>query len=123
MEKQHAQSGNGYNVFASKCPSRKLLNDVTTRWGILVLTTLLNGSARYSQIRDRIDGISDRMLSLTLSTLMQDRLVTKALTTEAGAYELTEAGSTIARQGLEFFDSLYRCLDQLEADGDNPSPR
>lgn len=100
-----------FNVFASACPSRKLLNDVTRRWSILVLAALLDGSLRFGQIREKVDGISDRMLSATLSALAEDRLIVKD--DAAGTYSLTEPGRQIARQSLNLFDSLYRALDEI----------
>lgn len=100
-----------FNVFAAACPSRKLLNDVTRRWSILVLASLLGGSLRFGQIRERVDGISDRMLSATLGALAEDRLIAKD--DAAGTYALTEPGRQIARQSLELFDSLYLALDEI----------
>ena len=100
-----------FNVFAAACPSRKLLNDVTRRWSILVLATLLDGALRFGQIRDRVDGISDRMLSATLGALAEDRLIVKD--DADGTYALTEPGRQIARQSLELFDSLYRAPDEI----------
>ena len=100
-----------FNVFAAACPSRKLLNDVTRRWSILVLASLLDGSLRFGQIRERIDGISDRMLSATLGALAEDRLIVKD--DADGTYALTEPGRQIARQSLELFDSLYLALDEI----------
>lgn len=100
-----------FNVFAAACPSRKLLNDVTRRWSILVLATLLDGALRFGQIRERVDGISDRMLSATLGALAEDRLIVKD--DADGTYALTEPGRQIARQSLDLFDSLYLALDEI----------
>ena len=100
-----------FNVFAAACPSRKLLNDVTRRWSILVLATLLDGALRFGQIRERVDGISDRMLSATLGALAEDRLIVKD--DADGTYALTEPGRQIARRSLELFDSLYLALDEI----------
>ena len=100
-----------FNVFAAVCPSRKLLNDVTRRWSILVLATLLDGALRFGQIRERVDGISDRMLSATLGALAEDRLIVKD--DADGTYALTEPGRQIARKSSELFDSLYLALDEI----------
>lgn len=100
-----------FNVFAAACPSRKLLNDVTRRWSILVLATLLDGALRFGQIRERVDGVSDRMLSATLGALAEDRLIVKD--DADGTYALTEPGRQIARQSLDLFDSLYLALDEI----------
>ena len=101
-----------FNVFAAACPSRKLLNDVTRRWSILVLATLLDGALRFGQIRERVDGVSDRMLSATLGALAEDRLIVKD--DADGTYALTEPGRQIARQSLDLFDSLYLALDEID---------
>lgn len=108
---ENPKNPHNFNVFAAACPSRKLLNDVTRRWSILVLASLLDGSLRFGQIRERVDGISDRMLSATLGALAEDRLIAKD--DAAGTYSLTEPGRQIARQSLELFDSLYLALDEI----------
>ena len=76
-----------------------------------MLASLLDGSLRFGQIRERVDGISDRMLSATLAALVEDRLVVKD--DAAGAYALTEPGHQIAKQSLDLFDSLYLALDEI----------
>ena len=64
------------DVLTPKCPSRKILNNVTSRWGILVLFVLEDGEKyRYSQIRRQIEGISEKMLSQTLRQLEELGLV------------------------------------------------
>lgn len=115
-----AQSEHGhYNIFVAKCPSRKLLNDVTRRWSILVLATLLDGPQRFSQIREHIDGISDRMLSFTLELLVNDGLINKDIAAEPVVYALTTPGTTIATQSAALFSSLYHSLDQLATDNNH----
>ncbi len=66
------QSGNCYD---SSCPAREVLGHVTGRWGGLVLGALLDGTKRYSELRNRIDGISEKMLAQTLRDLERDGLV------------------------------------------------
>lgn len=63
------------NLFAEKCPSRQVLNHVTSRWGVLILVALLDGTHRFSQLRRRIDGVSERMLAQTLQWLENDGLI------------------------------------------------
>ena len=76
-----------------------------------MLAALLDGALRFGQIRERVDGISDRMLSATLGALAEDRLIVKD--DADGTYALTEPGRQIARQSLELFDSLYLALDEI----------
>ncbi|CAM5490322.1 HxlR family transcriptional regulator [Streptomyces purpurascens] len=64
-----------YSVFAKACPSRGTLEHVTGRWGGLALTALYEGSLRFNELRRRVDGVSEKMLSQTLHALERDGLV------------------------------------------------
>ncbi len=59
-------------VFAEDCPSREILRHVTSRWGGLTLMALYGGTMRFSELRSKIKGVSERMLSQTLDTLEAD---------------------------------------------------
>jgi DNA-binding HxlR family transcriptional regulator len=63
------------NVLSDMCPSRQILNHMTSRWGILVLLVLHQGTHRFSAIRRKIGGVSERMLAQTLQVLDADGLV------------------------------------------------
>lgn len=62
-------------VFPAACPSRVLLDHVTSKWGVLVLVSLTDGTQRWSELRRRAEGISEKMLAQTLRTLEADGLV------------------------------------------------
>lgn len=63
------------NVMAATCPSRAILNHLTSRWGVLVLIALLEGTRRFSQLRRTIGGVSERMLAQTLQLLEADGMI------------------------------------------------
>lgn len=63
------------NLLAEQCPSREVLKHVTSRWGVLVLIVLEGGTFRFSELRRRIGGVSERMLAQTLQWLERDGLV------------------------------------------------
>lgn len=63
------------NVLISACPSRKVLEHLTSRWGVLVMLVLKDKTLRFSEIRRAIDGISERMLTQTLQNLEQDGMI------------------------------------------------
>lgn len=63
------------NVMAADCPSRQVLQHVTSRWGTLVMIALLPGTHRFSALRRAIGGVSERMLAQTLQLLEADGLV------------------------------------------------
>ncbi len=63
------------DVMVADCPSRQVLQHVTSRWGTLVMIALLTGTMRFSELRRRIGGVSERMLAQTLHDLEADGLV------------------------------------------------
>ncbi|WP_294258634.1 helix-turn-helix domain-containing protein [uncultured Sphingomonas sp.] len=65
------------NVFAPDCPSRAVLKRITSSWGLLVLVALQGGTRRFSELRRRVNGVSERMLAQTLQQLEAHQLVTR----------------------------------------------
>ena len=63
------------DLMAAACPSRQVLQHVTSRWGVLVLISLEGGTRRFSELRRGIGGVSERMLAQTLQWLEGDGLV------------------------------------------------
>lgn len=64
-------------VFPAGCPSRTVLDHITSKWGVLILLALSEGEQRWSDLRRRAQGISEKMLAQTLKTLERDGLVTR----------------------------------------------
>ena len=60
------------NVYDPHCPSRGILDHVTSRWGSLVLMVLLGGTQRFSELVRGIGGVSEKMLAQSLKTLDAD---------------------------------------------------
>lgn len=83
-------------VFPAACPSRTLLDHVTSKWGLLVLLALGEEEPlRWSQLRTRTEGVSEKMLSQTLRTLERDGLVVreaKPVVPPHVEYSLTDRG-------------------------------
>ena len=80
------------------CPARHLLDRIGDRWSVLVLTALSDGSVRFSELRRRIEGVSQKMLTQTLRGLERDGLVRRTVYPEVPVrveYTLTEAGRTL----------------------------
>lgn len=65
------------DVTAPDCPSRIILQHLTSRWGVLAMAVLATGTYRFSELRRRIGGVSERMLAQTLQTLEADGFVTR----------------------------------------------
>jgi len=63
------------DLLAEACPSRAVLAHVTSRWGVLVLVVLLDGTHRFSELRRQVGGVSEKMLAQTLDALVGDGFV------------------------------------------------
>ncbi len=65
-----------WDPYAHGCPSRDLLDRIGDRWTVLVLGELgKNGVCRYTRLRKRLSGVSEKMLTQTLRALERDGLV------------------------------------------------
>lgn len=86
-------------VFPAACPSRVLLDHVTSKWGVLVLVSLTDGPQRWSQLRRRAQGVSEKMLAQTLKTLERDGFVHRdqqLVIPPRVDYSLTDRGHQLA---------------------------
>jgi DNA-binding HxlR family transcriptional regulator len=75
------------------CPVRDILSRIGDKWSMLSILHL--ESLRFNELRQRITGISQRMLTVTLRTLETDGLVTRTVYAEVPPrveYALTELG-------------------------------
>ncbi|PUA81003.1 winged helix-turn-helix transcriptional regulator [Nocardioides currus] len=87
-------------VFPAACGSRVLLDHVMSKWGVLVLLSLSEGEPlRWSELRRRAEGVSEKMLAQTLRTLAADGLVTREarpVVPPHVEYSLTPSGQELA---------------------------
>jgi DNA-binding HxlR family transcriptional regulator len=75
MEAALAELHAGPDAFTPDCPTRELLDHVTSRWGVLILVALSSGTMRWGELHRWARGISEKMLAQTLRTLEADGLV------------------------------------------------
>ncbi|MCX5561052.1 helix-turn-helix domain-containing protein [Streptomyces sp. NBC_00038] len=105
-----------YNVFARNCPSRGTLEHVTGRWGALTLGALHEGTLRFNELRRRVDGVSEKMLSQTLQALERDGLVHRdAQPTNPPRvdYTLTPLGREVAERLLTLIHFMEGRMDDV----------
>ncbi|GHG30134.1 winged helix-turn-helix transcriptional regulator [Streptomyces hydrogenans] len=89
------------DVDGTMCPSRLVLEHVTSRWGVLVLIALLERSYRFGELRRRVGGVSEKMLTQTLQTLERDGFVhrdAKPVIPPRVDYTLTPLGEDAAHR-------------------------
>jgi len=88
-------------LFSPDCPSREVLQHVTSRWGVLLLVALMGGTHRFSDLRRKVGGVSEKMLAQTLKWLEADGFVhRKAYPTVPPhvEYTLTPLGAEVGRR-------------------------
>lgn len=109
-------------LMASECPSRSVLTHICSRWGVLVLVVLRGGMHRFSELRRKIGGVSEKMLSQTLQNLEHDGFVERRalpVVPPHVEYRLTPMGEEVAAQvdGLASWIevNLPRILEAREA--------
>jgi DNA-binding HxlR family transcriptional regulator len=82
-----------------KCPAvREVLNRVGDKWSVQVVGMLGDGKKRFSELRRGIEGISQRMLTLTLKGLERDGLITRTVYPTIPPrveYDLTKLGRSL----------------------------
>jgi DNA-binding HxlR family transcriptional regulator len=109
-------------LFAEACPSREVLKHVTSRWGVLVLIALMTGTHRFSELRRKIGGVSERMLAQTLQWLEEDGFVSRVsypVVPPHVEYSLTPLGEEVGARVRDLADwiefNLPRISDVWEA--------
>ena len=106
------------DVNRQMCPSRLVLEHVTSRWGVLVLAALLERSYRFSELRREVGGVSEKMLAQTLQTLERDGFVdrdAKPVIPPRVDYSLTDLGREAAEQVWALARWSERSLDAVDA--------
>ncbi|MEJ8671709.1 MULTISPECIES: winged helix-turn-helix transcriptional regulator [unclassified Streptomyces] len=97
-------------VNAHACPVREVLDRVSGKWSVQILVAAAHGPIRFTELERSIEGISRRMLTLTLRNLERDGLVTRTVHPTVPPkveYELTP----VAR---ELHETLQRLTDWAE---------
>ena len=106
----------GGEVFPAGCPSRVVLDHVTSKWGVLVLVALADGPQRWSELRRRAEGVSEKMLAQTLRTLEADGLVhrdAQPVIPPRVDYSLTDRGAELVALLLPLFGWVVANADDI----------
>jgi len=106
------------NLFAEQCPSRDVLKHVTSRWGVLILVALRDGTHRFSDLRRKMGGVSEKMLAQTLQWLEQDGFVKRVsypVVPPHVEYSLTPLGEDVSEKVAALADWIEINLPQVMA--------
>ena len=84
------------------CPVRDIMDRFGDKWSLLAIMNLgYSGKIRFNELKGKIEGISQRMLTVTLRSLERDGLITRKIYAEVPPrveYELTELGKGLLQQ-------------------------
>ena len=80
-----------FDLFLADCPARTTLDVIGDTWSVVVIMALGERPRRYSELLDRIGGISKKMLTQTLHKLVGNGLVART----GSGYALTDLGTSL----------------------------
>ncbi|WP_180057711.1 helix-turn-helix domain-containing protein [Acinetobacter sp. YH12141] len=103
-------------VLSNKCPSREILEHLTNKWSVLVLRCLSEGVHRFSELKQRIEGVSEKMLAQTLKMLEQDGFILRTVypvVPPKVEYQLTITGSQAAEKINYLIGWVERSLPEI----------
>lgn len=101
-------------VLASGCPSRVVLDHVTSKWGVLILVALAERSMRWGELRRVVEGISEKMLAQTLRTLEADGIVHR----EAAPTVPPRVDYSLTERGRDLNDRLLPLMEWILANAE-----
>ena len=103
-------------VLAAACPSRTVLDHVTSKWGVLLLVALSERTMRWGELRRIVEGISEKMLAQTLRTLEADGIVHREVTGSVPPrvdYSLTPLGTDLVARLLPLMEWIVDNADDI----------
>ena len=106
------------DLFEPGCRSREVMRHVTSSWGVLILIALQDGTMRFSELRRRVTGVSERMLAQTLRWLEEDRLIVRRayeVVPPHTDYTLTELGHGAAAKVASLADWIEENVTRIQA--------
>jgi DNA-binding HxlR family transcriptional regulator len=102
---RYTAHGNETVLFAVDCPSRPILDQIADKWTMMALAVLENPT-RFNEIKRRLAGVTQRVLTQTLRRLERNGMITRRVipTSPIGVeYALTPLGESLR----EPFGRLY----------------
>ncbi len=96
---------------------REVLNRVGDKWSVQVVTNLKDGRKRFSELRRAVEGISQRMLTLTVRNLERDGLLSRTVEPTVPPrvdYELTRLGKTLLEPLIQL--AIWAAENRLQID-------
>ncbi|MFD6877188.1 MULTISPECIES: winged helix-turn-helix transcriptional regulator [unclassified Streptomyces] len=118
VTKQFAGSPDDADLRRADSLAREIFSDVANKWALLIIEALGEGTLRFGELRDGVEGISHKMLTQNLRMLERYGLVTRTIypvVPPRVEYTLTEPGQALRATIDGLCDWTHRYLGHIEA--------
>src|SRR5262249_42648313 len=107
-----------WNVMSAECPSRQVLGRVAEKWTMLVISALsAEDVLRFSELRRRVEGVTQKVLTQTLRGLERDGLISRTVYPTVPVtveYQLTSLGRSLATAVSVIKTWAYANIEEVE---------
>jgi DNA-binding HxlR family transcriptional regulator len=106
-----------WNMMDAACPTRQVLDRIADKWTMLVIVALEDGTLRFSELRRRVEGVTQKMLTQTLRRLERDGMVDREVIATVPVtvrYTLTPMGHSLADAVNVIRTWAYDNMDAIE---------
>ncbi|MFJ9241683.1 winged helix-turn-helix transcriptional regulator [Streptomyces sp. NPDC101776] len=118
VTKQFRDSPEDADLRRADSLAREIFSDVANKWAFLIIEALREGTLRFSELRNRIEGISHKMLTQNLRMLERNGLVERDVHPTVPPrveYTLTESGQGLRATVDAMCGWTHRYLGRIEA--------
>ncbi|MGW1939683.1 winged helix-turn-helix transcriptional regulator [Streptomyces goshikiensis] len=104
-------------VYRSDCPSRPILDQIADKWSMMVMA-VLEEPTRFNEIKRRLEGVTQRVLTQTLRRLERNGMVARRVlpTSPVGVeYSLTPLGASLREPFGRLYDWTVNHAEEIRA--------
>lgn len=116
VSRKDVRSGFGFTdgILPAKCPTRTVLDHVTSKWGVLILIALSEQTLRFGELRRVVDGISEKMLAQSLKVLEADGFVVR----DAAPTIPPRVDYSLSQRGRDLSERLLPLMEWVAVNAD-----
>jgi DNA-binding HxlR family transcriptional regulator len=106
-----------FDIMRDACPTRQVLGRIADKWTMLVVLALGDGTLRFSQLRSRIQGVTQKMLTQTLRGLERDGMVSRRVYPTVPVtveYTLIPLGNSLGEAVCVIRDWAYTHMSEID---------
>ncbi|GAB3139720.1 winged helix-turn-helix transcriptional regulator [Microbispora hainanensis] len=103
-------------VYRADCPSRPILDQIADKWSMMVMA-VLNEPRRFNEIKRRLEGVTQRVLTQTLRRLERNGMIARRVlpTSPVGVeYSLTPLGESLREPFARLYDWTVDNADEIQ---------